>query len=283
MAVIALAGLPGAPGVTTSALALHRCWPLEDGRSVLLAECDPDGGAVLAGALGGSLAADVSLRNLAVSLRGEQSLREAFWTQLLRLSHDGWGTDGRRVLLPGLTEPSQAPSLAQEWGELAETFVGIDQKSRTPHDVFIDLGRNGVYGPSRILAQRSDLVLLVVRGTLRSLHAAKSRMAMLRAVLDGNADRPSPALGLLLITEGPYGIREVEEQMQTRVVATLPYRPAEAAVLSDGAAQDRKFAKGPLMRAAQAACTPLRQQVATRRQRLYSPMQQRLAEVRGAR
>lgn len=51
MAVIALAGLPGAPGVTTTALALQRSWPLEGDRRMLVAECDPDGGAVLSGAL----------------------------------------------------------------------------------------------------------------------------------------------------------------------------------------------------------------------------------------
>ncbi len=51
MAVIALAGSARAPGVTTSALALLRSWPLEGDRRMLLAECDPDGGAVLSGAL----------------------------------------------------------------------------------------------------------------------------------------------------------------------------------------------------------------------------------------
>ncbi|MEU5060051.1 MULTISPECIES: hypothetical protein [unclassified Streptomyces] len=283
MAVIALAGLPGAPGVTTTALALQRSWPLEGDRRMLVAECDPDGGAVLSGALQGSLAADVSLRNLSVSLRGEQSLRDAFWTQLVRLSDDSGHSDGRHVLLPGLTEPSQAASLAPEWSQLAELFVGIDRMPTHAHDVIVDLGRNGAYGPSRVLAQRADLVLLVVRGTLRSVNAAKGRIAMLRHVLESDQGRPAPSLAVLLVTEGAYGQREVEDQLETRVIATLPHRPVEAAVLSDGAPQDRKFAKSALMKAARDACTPLRQQVASRRSRLYSPTQQRLAEVRGAR
>ena len=40
MALIAIASDKGAPGVTTSALALAAVWP----RPVLLAECDPSGG-----------------------------------------------------------------------------------------------------------------------------------------------------------------------------------------------------------------------------------------------
>lgn len=283
MAVIALVGGPGAPGVTTSALALQRSWPLEADRRVLVAECDPDGGAVLSGALRGSLTADVSLRNLAVSLRGTQSLQETFWKQLVRLSDDSGHSDGRHVLLPGLTQPSQAAGLAPEWGALADLFVGIDRMATHAHEVIIDLGRNGAFGPSRVLAQRSDLVLLVIRGTMRSVNSAFGRIGMLRQVLEGEEGRPTPALGILLIADGEYGRREVEDKLETRVVATLPCRPAEAAVLSDGAPQDRKFHKSPLMKAACEALTPIRQQVASRRQRLYSPMQQRLAEVRRAR
>ncbi|GAA2349555.1 ParA family protein [Streptomyces kunmingensis] len=282
MAVLALAGLPGAPGATTAALALQRVWPVEGDRRVLLAECDPDGGAVLAGALEGRLGADVGLRNLAVSLRGDQTLQGAFWRQLVRLSDDGGHDDGRHVLLPGLPSPNAAAALAPEWAQLAELFVAIDRMPQHAHDVIIDLGRNGAYGPTRLLAQRADLVLLVVRGTLRALSAAQSRIGMLHQVLEADQNRPSPALGVLLITEGSYGRREVEQQLKMPVVATLPYRPAEAAVLSDGA-PGRKFAKSPLLKAAKDAVTPIRQQVAGRRRLLYSPVQQRLEEVRRAR
>ncbi len=54
MAVIALAGCSGAPGVTTSALALLLAWPLEPGRRMILAECDPDVGAGCTGCCWGS-------------------------------------------------------------------------------------------------------------------------------------------------------------------------------------------------------------------------------------
>ncbi|MFI0242576.1 MinD/ParA family protein [Streptomyces sp. NPDC016845] len=282
MAVVAVVGLPGAPGATTSALALQRRWPVEGDRRVLLAECDPDGGSILAGALEGRLQVDVGLRHLAVSLRGEQSLQEAFWKQLVRLSDDSAPGEGRQVLLPGLTSLSEAAALAPEWPRLAELLVAIDRMPQHAHDVLIDLGRNGAFGPSRVLVQRADLVLLVVRGTVRSVSAATGRLPVLRQVLEGDQSSPAPAVGVLLVDEGVYGRREIEQQLGVPVVAVLPYRPVEAAVLSDGAVE-RKFAKSPLMQAAADAVTSIRQHVAGRRTRLYSPVRQRLEEVRRAR
>ncbi|MFB7512885.1 hypothetical protein [Streptomyces sp. NPDC056144] len=275
MAVIALAGLPGAPGATTTALALLRAWPLAEGRRMVLAECDPDGGAILAGALGGEVTADRGLRNLALSSR-TQDLVDAFWPQLLVLRDEAKSSEGNRLLLPGLTSPDQAPGLSPVWGQLADLFTGIDQYG---HDVLVDLGRSGAFGSSSVLALRADTVLLVVRGTVRSFHAAASRIKALRAQMDGESGGGSGALGILLIRQGPYGPREAESELGVRVVATLPYRPEEAAVLSDGAPENGKFMKSKLMGAALDATTPIRQHVATRRARLgapRSPLAQRL-------
>ncbi|GHG04242.1 hypothetical protein ACFFSH_38040 [Streptomyces filamentosus] len=272
MAVIALAGLPGAPGATTTALALLRTWPLEEGRRVVLAECDPDGGAILAGALRGDAPADRGLRNLTLSSR-TQDLVDAFWPQLLVLDDGGKNSGRNRLLLPGLTSPDQAPGLGPVWGQLADLFAGIEKHG---HDVLVDLGRSGAYGPSGILALRADAVLLVVRGTLRGFHAAATRIRTLRAQLDGESGRGAGALGLILITQGAYGVREAEAELGVRVVATLPYRPEEAAVLSDGAPENSKFMRSKLMSAALDATTPIRQHVATRQARLASPLQQRL-------
>ncbi|MEV0449791.1 hypothetical protein [Streptomyces sp. NPDC050600] len=272
MAVIALAGLPGAPGVTSTALALLRTWPLEEGRRLVLAECDPDGGAVLAGALQGQVAADRGLRNLAVSSR-TQDLVTAFWPQLIALENDEKRSERNRLLLPGLTSPDQASSLTPVWGQLADLFAGIDGHG---HDVLVDLGRSGAFGPAGVLALRADTVLLVMRGTVRSVHAAATRIQTLRALMDGESGRGSGALGLLLIRQGPFGPREVETELGVRVVASLPYRPEEAAVLSDGAPENARFMTSKLMAAARDATSPVRQHVATRRARLSSPLQQRL-------
>ncbi|MER7568904.1 hypothetical protein ABTZ93_39145 [Streptomyces sp. NPDC097941] len=259
MAVIALAGCSGAPGVTTSALALLLSWPLDPGRRMILAECDPDGGAVLHGLLQGSLGDRYGLRNLSVAAR-KNEFSDAFWRQLIDLSsEDGKQESPRdRLLLPGLTDPAQAASLGSVWKILAQMFRGID--AQTQHDVLIDLGRRGGSGPSGVLAEQADAVFVVVRNTLRCLQAAEGRVRTLEERVGD--------VGVLMVDEGPYPAGEVQRVLQVPVVATLPYAPKDARVLSDGAEQPRHFTKSSLMKAARTASTVLVQRVALRRARL---------------
>lgn len=142
MAVIALAGCSGAPGVTTSALALLLSWPLEPGRRMILAECDPDGSAVLHGLLQGTLGDRYGLRNLSVAAR-QGELGDAFFRQLIDLSSDEGKKESPRdrLLLPGITDPAQAASLGSVWKALGVIFRGIEAEHG--HDVLIDLGRRG--------------------------------------------------------------------------------------------------------------------------------------------
>ncbi|MFE9769748.1 hypothetical protein ACFYPC_35390 [Streptomyces sp. NPDC005808] len=259
MAVIALAGCSGAPGVTTTALAMLLSWPLEPGRRMILAECDPDGGAVLHGLLQGTLGDRYGLRNVSVAARkGEFS--DAFWRQLIDLSgEDGMTESPRdRLLLPGITDPAQAASLGSVWKVLAQMFRGID--AQTNHDVLIDLGRRGAFGPPGVLAEQADAVIVVVRNTLRCLQAAEGRV---RALEERVGD-----VGVVLINEGPYPAGEVQRVLQVPVVATLPYAPKDARVLSDGAEQPRHFTKSALMKAARTGSTLLVQRAALRRARL---------------
>ncbi|MEY9988083.1 hypothetical protein ABIE67_000115 [Streptomyces sp. V4I8] len=259
MAVIALAGCSGAPGVTTSALALLLSWPLDPGRRMILAECDPDGGAVLHGLLQGSLGDRYGLRNLSVAAR-KNEFSDAFWRQLIDLS----GEDGKResprdrLLLPGITDPAQAASLGSVWKMLAQMFRGID--AQTHHDVLIDLGRRGAYGPSGVLAEQADAVFVVVRNTLRCLQAVEGRVRTLEERVGD--------VSILMIDEGPYPAGEVQRVLQVPVVATLPYAPKDARVLSDGAEQPRHFTKSPLMKATRTATTLLIQRAAMRGARL---------------
>ncbi|GGX56311.1 hypothetical protein ACQEV9_46390 [Streptomyces chartreusis] len=259
MAVIALAGCSGAPGVTTSALALLLSWPLEAGRRMILAECDPDGGAVLHGLLQGTLGDRYGLRNLSVAARrGEFS--DAFWRQLIDLSGEGGGDESPRdrLLLPGITDPVQAPSLGSVWKILGQMFRGIEAESA--HDVLVDLGRRGAFGPSGVLAEQADAVVVVVRNTLRCLQAAEGRV---RALEERVGD-----VSVLMINEGPYPAGEVQRVLQVPVLATLPHAPKDARVLSDGAAPSRHFTKSPLMKAAGTAGNLLIQRAAMRRARL---------------
>ncbi|MGW5465430.1 hypothetical protein [Streptomyces sp. NPDC003996] len=259
MALIALAGCSGAPGVTTTALALLLSWPLEAGRRMILTECDPDGGAVLHGLLQGTLGDRYGLRNLSVAARkGEFS--DAFWRQLIDLSSEDGKQDSPRdrLLLPGITDPSQSASLGQVWKILGQMFRGIEAESG--HDVLIDLGRRGAYGPSGVLAEQADATFVVVRNTLRCLQAAEGHV---RALKERVGD-----VGVLVVNEGPYPAGEVRRVLQVPVIATLPYAPKDARVLSDGAEQPRHFTRSPLMKAARTSSTLLVQRAALRRARL---------------
>ncbi|MEU4266097.1 hypothetical protein ACYCCF_30320 [Streptomyces argenteolus] len=261
MAVIALAGGLGAPGVTTAAMALLLTWPLETGHRVVLAECDPDGGAILPGALQGTLSNTHGMRNLALAGRQNQ-LGEAFWRQLVDVTDAGTRD---RLVLPGLYDPAHASSMGPVWDQLAHLFAGVEEHQ---HDVLVDLGRRGAFGPSGVLAQRADVVLMVAQNTLRSLQSAEVRLTALREQV-GNA----PEIGLLLVGRGSFSKEEVQKHLKTDVVATLPWRPAEAAVLSDGASQPRKFESSELMRGARTTTEKVLGMVATRRARLGPPGQ----------
>ncbi|MEV0532396.1 hypothetical protein [Kitasatospora sp. NPDC050463] len=261
MAVIAVVGGPGAPGATTTALALLLAWPLPPGRRIVLVECDPDGGAVLAGALEGRVEAVYGLRNLAVADR-RGLLAQTLWEQLIDLSPEG---NAERLLLPGLTDPTQAPGLAYTWEPLMEVLHGLEPQG---YDVILDLGRSGAGGASAVLARRADVVAMTVRTTLRGLSAARPRLSALAEDL-ATAGTGADALGLLLVTEGPYSGAEVSREYGLPVLGLLPYAARTARVLSDGGdVTDRRFIRSELMRTARSAADEMQSLVRRRRQRL---------------
>ncbi|MER5866349.1 hypothetical protein [Kitasatospora sp. NPDC002040] len=261
MAVIAVVGGPGAPGATTGALALLLAWPLQPGRRVLLVECDPDGGAVLAGALEGRVEAVYGLRNLAVADR-RGLLAQTLWEQLVDLSPDG---SGDRLLLPGLTDPAQAPGLAYTWEPLLEALHALEPQG---YDVILDLGRSGAQGAGAVLTRRADVVAVVLRSTLRGLSATRPRLAALRDDLE-HAGAGADGLGLLLVAEGPYPAAEVSRQFGVPVLGVLPYVPRTARLLSDGGdTTDRRFIRSELMRTARTTTDQIQLLVRRRRLRL---------------
>jgi hypothetical protein len=211
--------------------------------------------------LQGTLGDRYGLRNRSVAAR-KGELKDAFWRQLVDLSsEDGKQESARdRLVLPGVTDPAQAAGLGSVWEPLADMFRGIDALPSDGHDVLVDLGRRGAFGPSAVLAQRADVLVVVVRNTLRCLQAAQAR-------IDALEDRVGD-VGLLMVDEGPYPAGEVQRVLRVPVVATLPYAPKEARVLSDGAEQPRHFTRSALMKAARSASAVLVQRAVLRKARL---------------
>ncbi|MFF2217382.1 hypothetical protein [Streptomyces antibioticus] len=236
-------------GVTTAALALT----LASKRPSLLAECDPAGGTIRAGLLGGRVDAATGLYHLASAQRtGPEALAHAFAAHLCHLD-----PDGHRKLLPGLTDPAQAAALIRTWPALADVLHVMARQAG--HDVYIDGGRlaleTGRLHPALTpapLLYRADLVLLVVRGTEQSLALARHMIPSLRTALHEQGTG-ADALGLLLVEEGDFRAHQVSEALAIPVVAALPYDRDVAHYLCTGGRPPRGYGRSLLLRHARTA------------------------------
>ncbi|MFD9517911.1 hypothetical protein [Streptomyces sp. NPDC059979] len=236
-------------GVTTSALALA----LSSTRPSLLAECDPAGGTIRAGLFQAQISAGTGLYHLAAAARaGEDALAQAFAGHLVRLDESG-----HRQLLPGLTDPAQAPAMGRTWPALAQVMRVLSDEGG--YDVVIDAGRlaleSGHLHPTLTpapLLYGADLVLLVVRATDQSLALARHMTEPLRSDL---TDRGTGAdgLGILLIEDGPRRAHEVSEALRVPVLAALPWEPETAAYLAGTGRAPRALKKSALLRSARTA------------------------------
>lgn len=240
MALVALASARGAPGVTTTAVALVLLWP----GPALLAECDASGGSsVLAGYLRGGVPHDRGLVGLAVALR-QGALAEALWAQTGVLAED------RRVL-PGPVDAGQATSLPPLWAPLAGLLRSVDSAGTA---VVVDAGRLGAEaGPLPVLRAADD-VLLVVRSGLDAAAAARARLGLLREQLSAAG---TARLSLLVVGEGrPYSAAELADVLEVPVAAALPWDPAAAEAFSVGTG-GRRLSGSPLVRAVGALAASL--------------------------
>ncbi|MHB8448963.1 MAG: hypothetical protein ACYDAQ_00595 [Mycobacteriales bacterium] len=247
MTVLALTSAKGAPGVSVTALALTLVWP----RPVLLVECDPAGGDLLAGYLAGVDPPGDALLGLALAarrgtLRGTEVLERS-------LSLDATGT---RRALAAPADGGQMRPVADAADRLADLICALGAEGSGP-DVILDLGR---YRESTVRAwsRRADLLLLVLCPTLRGASAARSRVAALQSVATGSA-----GMGLLLLGDGPYGAREIGEALAVPVVGSVAHDVATAAVLCGERSAGRDFGRSPLMRTARSLSHTLLARMAT--------------------
>ncbi len=227
----------GAAGCTTTALAITLTWP----RPIILAECDPAGGDIVAGLFAGHLPAPRGLLGVAYEAgRGVAAMSAEAGGQLAAL--DGSGT---RMFLAGLSDPRQAPGMAPAWPAIARMLSG------QPCDVIADCGRldAGDGQPAAVLAE-AELVAMVMRSSLRQIAAARPRIEMLAQLLGG-----PERMGLLLVGDKSHSHAEISKTLGVAVLASLPLDSKTATVLSDGVGRRTSLSDRPLMRAAQAAGT----------------------------
>lgn len=237
MTLVLLCSAAGAPGVTTTALAMTLTWP---GGAVLV---DADRNAtqsILAGFLRGADAGGRGLTALARAHRERRSIAEELPANCLPLVD---GDAPRRMLLPGFSQAGSATLFQSAWPELAENLRRL---SRTDTAVIVDAGRVGEGVPGPLLAA-ADVTLLLTRSSLRALAATRIQLTAIqqrRAQLSHGSE-----LGLVLLGEGnPYSSKEIEHSFGVKIWGVLPEEARSAAVWSDGEPSTRRQRNGPLAR-----------------------------------
>ena len=246
MSLVVCCSFTGAPGVTTTALGLALAWP----RDVVLADCDRDPAQVIeAGYLRGVDLGGRGLAPLARAHRERRSLGDELPSQLVPLQENGSRV---RRFLPGFAHPASATVFAPVWPEFAASLAGLSSQGT---DVIVDAGRVGRDGLPAALLTEADLVLVVLRSTLRSLAAARLHLLTLSEQV---ASLAAPAeLGILLIGPGmPYSEAEIGAHFGLPVIASISHHP-HASVLTDGRPEPRRFGDGPLMRSYRTAAASL--------------------------
>ena len=175
MALIAIAADKGAPGVTTTALALAAVWP----RPVLLAECDPAGGDLVyrfPGANSAPLDPRRGMLSLAVAAR-RGGRPEQVWEHTQKL-HGGLD------VLTGVTNAEQGSGLHLFWGQVGKLLAAVPQA-----DVIADCGRIGADGPLYDLLAESSAVMLITRPEMGEVIRLRDRVNSVAAGLDKRGRR----------------------------------------------------------------------------------------------
>jgi hypothetical protein len=186
MALIAIAADKGAPGVTTTALALAAVWP----RPVLLAECDPAGGDLvyrLPAADGGRLDPRRGLLSLAVAARRGLQPHQA-WEHTQKLN-------GGLDILAGATNAEQGAGLNLLWGPVGRVLAANSQA-----DVIADCGRLGIDGPHYDLLAEASLIVLVSRASLGEVVRLRDRVASVTAAMQKRG-RPGAGADVVVIAD----------------------------------------------------------------------------------
>ena len=244
MTVIAVFSAKGAPGATTTALALALAWPLNGG-SVLLVDADPAGADLASGYLQGATGPGAGAGAVATA-RGD--LLDAVHGSAVALD-----ATGSRLLLAGPAPfPPTRSGAAPAWSRLRE----LDSTGGESWTVLVDVGRLPAGVDASLLAA-ADLVVLVTGSSLRAVAAARPAATVLRTAEPAHSS--SPRGWLLVVGERrPYPADEVASSLGLPLLGSLAWDPRAAVVLSDGAPAGRWFARTPLMRSVAAVTGRLR-------------------------
>jgi hypothetical protein len=224
MALIVVAADKGAPGVTTTALALASVWP----SPVLLAECDAAGGDLMfrfPALDGGQLDPRRGLLSLAVSGRRDYQQQQV-WPHAQKI-HGGLD------VLVGVTNAEQGAGLIAMWRPLGAMLAALPGA-----DVIADCGRLGPDGPAYDLLAEAATVVLVTRPDLGDVIRLRDRAAVIMASAQRNGRR-GMSLGVLVIAD-PKNLKAAQAEvahvlqqagLPVRLVCGMAHDPKGAELL----------------------------------------------------
>lgn len=259
MAVITLFSVAGAPGTTTTALAVALAWP----RPVMLIDADPTASApVLAGWLKGQQPHSRSIVDLVIAQRHGQ-VAETLKAATLQLPNSTVS------FMPGIQMIGQAAAVAGLWPDLLPVLADLDNAGT---DVIIDAGRlSAQYAPMAAISG-ADLAVLVTRSTLPALAAVRAWQPTITAATD-----PS-AFGLLIVGPGrPNPNDEIRRVFKLPILATMAFDPVNADVFAFGEDPSRPvnpkhFNNSAMVQSARATALALHQAAARRHATIHTPV-----------
>lgn len=209
----------GAPGTTTTTMALAGAWP----QPAVIADLDPVGGDVIwrtRTQAGGPLDPHQGLLSLAAALR--RGTAETRLADHLQASTHG-------DALVGIRAPEQLSGLGGAWSGLP-TVLGAH-----PADVFADCGRIVAGSPTMPVLKHADAVCFVVRPDMEGTAHLRERLESLRDVLDIGRPGGVP-VGVVLTTshKRPAVVDEMQhlldaEGLGARVLGIVADDPKSAA------------------------------------------------------
>lgn len=235
MSVAAVCSAHGAPGVTTTALALTWVWPLvHPDRRVLLLDADPAGSGLLTGFLQADLPGTAGVLALAAT-RGPLSVEHVIDCAV------AIDEDSARMVLVGVTDPRQARPLGAIWSALIGAArdlgsVGVD--------VVVDVGRLGHRYEPTSLMDGADVVAIVVRPEVSSVVPSA---AAVRTLQEARAGRVAPLA--LVIGEG-YSPTEIGTALGTGKAVMVARDAWAATAFATGSVQGWRFERSALLRSA---------------------------------
>ena len=225
VSLVALAADKGAPGVTTTAVALGAVWP----ERAIVAECDPAGGDLsyrLPGPRGAPLDPHRGLLSLAATARHGVEPGQ-LWDHVQALN------GGLEVLI-GVTTAEQSTGLSGLWDGLGQALARLPGG-----DVLADCGRITPGAPSAALLRHASMLALVARPSVDSMAHARDRLASLVGRL-GDGAVMGPALGLVLVAspgESKSAVGQASEVLRAahlpvEILGAIAHDPKGASLLS---------------------------------------------------